>query len=306
MQLFSYLKGLFHRITRGQIKASCDGVVESLQKHTLPAYVQAADCFKLHKLSSKESKDFGNEFNKVVGSVKGSSSMIESIKDILENTIALLTQIGEKSDTVFSDVESTLGMTFQKATYLRLISAATFANDYARQFLNYVYVAETQNVDAGSGTLQAALSPAERAWVEGNFSNFCLVLAILKNNVQEVFQQVDTIPDAIVSEQSESALAGSLGFKKVDPLGFHGLAAPINVSVKWNPFYLLATIVADYRSAQYKCAKEELDLLQLRKLNLEKLHAKQPDARLQQQIEYLGGRVSGLQFELQEMEKKYG
>lgn len=306
MQLFSYLKGLFHRITRGQIKASCDAVVESLQKHTLPAYLQGAECFKLHKLASKEAKDFIAEFTKTVGAPKSGGSIIESIKTILENTVTLLTQIGDKSDAVFSDVESTLGMSFQKATYLRMISAATFANDFARQFLNYLYVVETAHLDAASGSLQDALTPAERAWVEGNYSNFCLVLSILNNDVATVFQQVDELPDALVSEQSEEALAGSLGQKRIDPLGMRGLSMPFNVSVKWNPFYLIATIRADYRAAQYKCAKEELDLLQLRKLNLEKVQAKQPDARLQQQIQYLADRVSKLQFELQEMEKKYG
>jgi hypothetical protein len=304
MQLFSYLKGLFHRITRGQIKASCDAVVESLQKHTLPSYTQASELFKLHKLSSKEAKDFITEFNKVVGAKNG-ETMIDGIKSALENAVALLTQIGDKSDAVFSDVESTLGMTFQKAMYLRLISSATFANDYARQFLNYLYVVETAGV-ANGFTLQQALSPAERQWVEGNFSNFCVILSILDNDVKKVFEQLDELPDAIVSEGSENAIAGAIGTKKLDPLGFRGLGMPVTVSIKWNPFYLIGTIIADYRAAQYKCAKEEVDLLQMRKLHYEKLLAKQPDARLEAQIEYMADRVSKLNFELHEMEKKYG
>lgn len=304
MQLFTYLKGLFHRITRGQIQASCDAVIESLQKHTLPAYKQAIECFKLHKLASKEAKAYIVEFSKTLGAPKGGSSILDSIHDVLENTVALLTEISDKSTTVFSDVESTLGMNFQKAMYLRLISAATFANDYARALLNYMYVVETTQLDQGTNLVDS-LTPAERQWVEDNFTNFCVVLSILSNKPKQVFEQIDELPDAIVSDSSEEALVGSAGLKKIDPLGFHRMGLPITIGVKWNPFHLLGTIIADFRVAQYRCAKEELDLLQMRKLNLEKLNAKKPDARLQQQIEIMSARVSKLQFELHEMDKKY-
>lgn len=304
MQLFNYLKGLFHRITKGQIRASCDAVIESLQKHTLPAYAQAVELFRLHKFSSQEAKDFAVQFSKVVGAPRSSTTFVEAIRDILDNTVALLTQIGEKSDTVFADVESTLGMTFQKATYLRLISSATFADEFARRFLNYLYIVETAHMDPQGCALKDALTPAELEWVQANMANFLSVLAVLQLPTQEVTSQVEELPDAIVSEHSESALSGSLGSGKIDPFGFRNFLMP-SVHVKWNPFYLVAQLLADFKITQHKRAKEELDLLQLRKLNLEKLYAKQPDARLQKQIEYLADRVSHLSFELQEMEKKY-
>jgi hypothetical protein len=304
MQLFDYLKGLFHRITKGQIRASCDAVTESLQKHTLPAYAQASELFHIKKLSSAQAKEMAAEFEKIVGK-HGSHNLVEAISDILNRTVVLLGQIGEKSDVVFSEVESTLGMTFQKAMYLRLISAATFADDYARKLLNYLYVVETAHVDPQGSPLAGALTPAEQSWVEANYRNFCLTLAILEKDPREVMQQIDELPDALVTEHTEQALIGSVGKAKMDPLGFHGFSLPVSISVKWNPFYLIGTMLADFRVAQYKCAKEELELLQMRKLNLEKLYAKQPDARIQQQLEYMSDRVARLNFELQETEAKY-
>jgi len=305
MQIFNYLKGLFHRITRGQIKASCDLVIESLQKHTLPAYAQAGSLFKLRKISSKEGQDLIMQYKKQVRSMKGATTMVDSIHEILENTIKLLTSIGEKSDTLFNDVESTLGMTFQKAMYLRLISAATFADDFSRKVLNYLYVVETAHLDPKDLVLANTISPAERTYVVDNFANFALVMSILDNDVAEVLKQVDELPDAVVSEQSEHVLGGSLGLRKIDPLGFHGLALPVTVGVKWNPFYLIGMLYSDFRAAQYKCSKEELDLLQMRKLNLEKTYAKKPDARLQKQIEYMADRVNGLTYELTQMQEHY-
>lgn len=305
MQIFNYLKGLFHRITRGQIKSSCDLTIESIQTHTLPAYAQANELFKLRRISSKEGIALAGEFKKRVGTVKGTTGMVDAIEAILENTVKMLGTIVTRSDAVFSDIESTLGMTYQKAMYLRLISAATFANDFSRKFLNYLYVLETANLEASENHISDALSPAEISYVKDNFANYVLVMTILSNSFVDVLKSIDELPDAVVSEQSDQVLSGSLGAKKVDPFGFRNLSLPITVGVNLNPFYLAGMLIADFRASQYKCSKEELDLLALRKLNLERLYAKKPDARLQQQIDYLGDRVSRLNYELATMKEKY-
>lgn len=305
MDLFKYLKGLFHRVTRGQIKSSCDLVVESIQETTLPAYESASSLFRTKKLASKEATEFASEFKKRVGVVKGANGLVDSIQVILANTVKLLNLISEKSDTVFSDIESTLGMTYQKAMYLRLISAATFANDYSLKFLNYLYVLETSNLDPQENPVGDSLTPAEISNLNGNFNNFLLVLDVLNNNIDDVISSLDDLPDAVVSEQSDHVLGGSLGERKIDPFGMRGLVLPVSVGVNYNPFHLLGMLVADFRVTQYKCSKEQVELLQLRKLNLEKLQAKKPDARLQKQIDDLANRVKHLNYQLDQMKEKY-
>lgn len=304
MKITEYLKRLFHSISRNQITASCDKTIDSIQKHTLPAYVTAAGFFKEHKLSSDESADFITGYKTKVG-LKGGQNIVESIHDVLQRTMGLLQSIGERSDALFADVESTIGMTFQKATYLRLISSASFANDYARQFLNYLYAAETSKLAPSDNPLANTLTPAERKYVEANFDNFCVIMAILAGDQKDVMEAIDDLPDAIVSEKSEQTLLGSLGSRKLDPLGFNNLIAPVTLSVRWNPFYLIGILVADFQVAQYKAADDEVSLLGLRRLNLEKLHAKKPDARLQQEIDYLANRVSKARHTLMTMEQKY-
>ncbi len=298
MKLVDYLKNLYHSITRGQIEASCEAAIDQANKHTLPAYAQAVEFFKLHKLASPEAESLIKLYKTKVG-LRGSASMVESIHGILQRSVALMQAIAERSPSVFSDVESTLGMTFQKATYLRLISSANFAYDYSLLLLNYLYAAETE------GALMGTLTPAERKYVEGNFENFAVILSILDGKPQDVLEAADELPDAVVSEQAERMMLGSLGEKRMDPLGFRGLGLPVSIGVNWNPFYLGATIYADFKVAQYKAAKEQVSLIQMRKLNLEMQHKKQPSARLEQEIEYLSGRVSKLNHELFTMEQKY-
>lgn len=302
MNIFTYIKSLAHKFNKTEIQKSCETTIDSLRNHTIPAYAGAMDLFKSSKFKSKEALDFATTLKRMV---KGSSnSLLETIHDCLIESTVLLKVISKKSDHLFNDQESTLALTFQKATYLRLVTAIGFTNDFSRKFLNYLYVLETANVDK-EFSIKESITPAEIKYVEDNFLNFCTCVNILTNKTSAIEQKVDDLPDALVTETSEKTLEAVLGNSKVDPLGFRNFALPVNISVRWNPFYMVANLVADYQIAAYKCAKEEFNLLQLRKLNLERLNEKKPDAKLQQEIEHMSNRISGLNFEITQMESKY-
>lgn len=90
-----------------------------------------------------------------------------------------------------------------------------------------------------------------------------------------------------------------MGSAKVDP--FQMDLIPI-----WlNPIYHIGMFVSEWQADRYKAAKEEVRLLQLRKLNLEKTIEKKPDAKIQHEIEYLSNRVQGMNFKIEKMEKDY-
>ena len=304
MNILSYLKNLVHHFGKNQVQKSCEITIDSLKAHTIPAYVSAAELFNAAKLKNKETLSYVDDYRRLVG-LKGNASIIESILDGLNKAVEVLEFVSSKSDTLYTEHESNVGLTFQKATYLQLASALTFANDFSRKFLNVVYILETENADKGS-SLQDHITPAELQYVQSNFINFCTIMAVLKKDIPTIEKSVDGLPDAIVTDSSEKAFATTLGEAKMDPLGFRNFVMPVIVSVKWNPFYLIGMMYADFQNASYKAAKEELQLLQLRKINLEKINEKKPDARIQQEIQYLGTRVSGLNYEVLQLEKKYG
>ena len=77
------------------------------------------------------------------------------------------------------------------------------------------------------------------------------------------------------------------------------------IPVWLNPIYHIGMRIAEWQAKRYKSAKEELSLLQLRKLNLERVSAGKPDAKIQSEIKYLEARIQGLNFDIDEMEKKY-
>jgi hypothetical protein len=266
--------------------------------------VSAVELFNVNKIKSKEVLSYVDDYRRIVG-LKNNVTIVESVLDGLYRAVAMLEFISSKSDSVYNDHESNTGLTFKKATYLQLVSAATFANDFSRKFLNVVYILETSQADQNA-SVQDNITPAEMAYVQANFSNFCRVIAVLKNDVTEIEAQVEELPDAMVADNSVKAFSSTLGESKIDPLGFRHLVLPIHVSVKWNPFYLIGMMYADFQNACYKAAKEELQLLQLRKVNLERILEKKPDARIQREVEVLASRVSGLNYKLQQTEKTYG
>ena len=303
MNILTYIKNLVHHFGKNQVQKSCEIAIDSLKAHTIPAYVSASELFKINKIKNKETLSYVDDYRRLVG-LKNNATIIDSILDGLNKAVEVLEFVSSKSDSLYSEHESNVGLTFQKATYLQLASALTFANDFSRKFLNVVYILETENADKDS-SLKDHITPIELSFVQSNFINFCTVMAVLKKDISKIEASVDSLPDAIVSDTSTKAFDSTLGEAKMDPLGFRNFTIPINVSVSWNPFYMFAMMYADFQNASYKAAKEELQLLQLRKVNLEKINEKKPDARIQQEIQYLGTRVSGLNYEVSQLEKRY-
>jgi hypothetical protein len=296
MNLLSYIKGLLPSFSKNAITESCQMSQASIREHTLPAYVSAEQLFKGQKFKSKQMQDFSAVFAKSAG--KGSANMVSTIKDRLENTLLILNLVSQNAGTIYSEVEANIALTYVKLTYLRLVESAEFANTYARKFLNYAYVLETAQAEEHV-SVQRALAPAEVLWLENGFLDFCACMKTLGMDTKAIELAVSGMPDAGITEMTERILPSTMGLSKVDPFQMRHLSAAVN------PFYYFGMLSAERQAKRYKGAKEELELLQLRKLNLEKLHDKVQDAKLQKEIDYLENRVSSLNFEINKMQEEY-
>jgi hypothetical protein len=136
-------------------------------------------------------------------------------------------------------------------------------------------------------------------WLENGFLDFCNCLKTLGLDIKKIEEQIKDMPDAGISELTERTFPATLGSSKIDPFQMRYLSAAVN------PFYYFGMLRAENQAKCYKVAKEELELLQLRKLNLEKLYDKTQDAKLQKEIEYMENRVSGLNYDITKMQEEY-
>jgi hypothetical protein len=115
-------------------------------------------------------------------------------------------------------------------------------------------------------------------------------------STEKIMSGFSDIPEIQVTASDSDSLRNTIGDAKLDPfkLGF--------IATKANPIYYIRMLVAEYQVRRYKEMKEELSLLQLRRMNLEKYKANKPDASLERQIEYVESRAQKLSFEISEME----
>lgn len=303
--LSTFVKSLGGRFGRNQVQKSCELAIDSLRQHSIPAYDQATDFFKEYKIRSPEGKSVENTVRKYI-KVGSSGNWVGGVRDGLNAAVSTLEKISKKSESLYADHEFNAALTFQKATYLRLIGNISFVNDFSRKLLNYVYISEFASMpgveDMG---VSKELAPVDVKYIEDNLINFCVCMKVLQKPFEEIERSVDEMPDAIVSESSESVMRSNLGDKTIDPLGMNAMVLPIRVSVKWNIFYLFGMLVADFQNACYKASREELSLLQLRLLNLKKAQEKKQDANLQYQIEKMQERVNELNYDVSRWEQKY-
>lgn len=300
-----FVKSLSNRFGRNDVQKSCELATDGLRQHTIPAYDTATEFFKDFRIRSPEGKAVESTVRKYV-KVNGSTNAIGAVRDALNDAVKILDSVSKKADTLYADHETSAALTFQKATYLRLVGSITFVNEYARKLLNYIYIAEMAAVDkADTLGVHKELSPADIKYIEDNMVNFAVCLRVLQRPFEEVERVVDTMPDAIVSDSAEEVMRSNLGEKTIDPLALNAMVFPVRVSVKWNPFYLVGMLMADFQNACYKASREEVSLLQLRLLNLQKAYDKKPDANLQYQIEKMQERVNTLNYDISRWEKKY-
>lgn len=296
MKAINFLKSLLPTVGKDRIIEDCRLVRAEMKDHVEPAYHTAAELFKGYKFKSPElEKDF-DVFARMIDQDRGDniiSTIHKNFKNIYEN----LSFVEKQVEQNFNEEMAAMGFTLQKATILQFIETVTFVTTYARKYLNYIYICETAQYPEGNTMVDESLTPAEIEWIHSNIVHFCKAFAAVTGKPATIEKQMLDIPDVILTDDNAKTMEATLGIHKVDPfqLGF--------IPVWMNPIYHIRIRVAEWQAERYKAAKEEARLLQLRKLNLEKVMSGKPDAAIQKEINYLEGRLQTILFKINKMEK---
>jgi hypothetical protein len=296
MNFLEYIKTLSPVFGKTNVTKSCELSQTSLSQHTIPAYASASTLWKGQKFKSETTSDYVKWYEKSVG-LNRTENMFTSIHLALVNGLTILNLLSDTSKNSYSESEANISMTYFKTTVVKIIESCEFASTYARKLLNYIYFLETEVVDVDHGS---SPSPAEIKWIKDGFMDFCLCINTMKLDPKIIENHLNNLPNATVTELTEKTFSTTIGMNKMDPMNLRHLSARIN------PFYLIGMWVAEYQAEKYKTAKAELELLQLRKYNLEKQLEKTPDAKLEKEIAYMQNRVTGMIYKVNKMEDSYG
>lgn len=291
--LLDYVRALVPSFKKNSVLSGIEQTRHAIVETVLPVYMNAMEQFAANKISSKEAKDWVSEFDKRVGG----GGPIGVTAGILQNTVQILDHLSDEGKKVFSDVEANVGLTYQKATYVRLLEAAEFVSEYSLKWLNLIVVLETAGADGSSS--RGEITPIDKKYLEEHYDAYLSALIVLSKTVKDIEKGVKGLPDAVISELTESTFPTTLGQGKIDPFNMRQFSAAVN------PFYFFGMMVVEYQAKVYKRKKALKELLELRLLNLKKIQEKNPDAGLQKDIEITADRVGDLDFEIRKKEKEW-
>jgi hypothetical protein len=295
MKVEQYIATLAPSMRKDKILDDLACVRKELKEFTLPAYDSISILFDKWKWKSEEMKAFSLSFNRVVGG-KG---VVPTIREGLKTVLANLDVLEDLIVKTFNEELVMSAITYKKATILQYLDAVSFLSKYARRFANYMLVCETSILADSDTSIGEAFTPAELGFIGSKFLVFAQAMVALSCKPQDVIKRIEMAPEVIVKAASAAVLEQTLGREKVDPIKI-GL-----ISAAWNPFYHIGKAIAAWQVDSYNSAREELQLVQMRKLYLEKLQDKKPDAALAQEIEYAEGRVQNLNAKIAKMEADY-
>jgi hypothetical protein len=252
--------------------------------------------FKTWKFKNPQLEAQMATFSRMVKS-HGHDNAIVTISKGWKNILENLQDVEDLAKRAFNNEIAGGGLTYMKANVLQFVEALAFVSKFSRKFLNYAYVCETAEIDSNTSVAES-LTPAELDWLAVNLLSFCQAFNIVAGNPVVVRKQMADIPDINITPENIDTVGEAVGHAKIDP--FRMSLIPI-----WmNPVYHIGMAVAEYQASRFKAAKEELRLVELRKLNLEKLSAGTPDAQVQKEINYLESRIQGLNFKISKMEER--
>lgn len=298
MKAHSYLTSLLPSFGKDQVIEDIRLTRGELQDVTIPAYEAAAGLLKDGNIRSKALEGDLALFKRTVKASTGgfTQTVLKALKTSLEN----LEHAEELITKTYSDEVAGGGVTYMKANLLQLVEVVAFVSKFARKYLVYIYVHETAEYEDSGTDLAESITPAEGEWLRANFLSFCTAVNIVSTAPSSLRKSLADIPDVVVTPDNAHTMGATLGENKIDPLQMR------LIPVWLNPIYHIGMFVAEWQASRYKSAQEELKLIQLRKLNLERLADGKPDARIQKEITYMESRIQGLNYKIAKMEKNNG
>lgn len=293
MKFSEFVSGLLPNFDKGRVIEDIRLRRAELKETTIPVYDAAAPFLNKWAFKSAKAKELQVTFDRIV---RSRDNMFTHIHKALPNVLKNLDEVEELVEKSYSEEVATPGLSYLKANLLQFVVCTGFVARYARKLVAYVYIHETGEFEDGGTNVADSLTPYEQQYVEQNFANFCMALQAISGNPANVKHSLNDVPDIIVKADNEMSLGATMGKDKLDPLGMRF------VTGVWSPIYQARIFIADWQNARYKEAREELGLLQLRKLNMEQLKDGKPDAAVQKKIDAVERRIQDQTVKLKRME----
>lgn len=297
MNLIGFIKGMLPHFDKDHVLEDLRITISELETVAGPSVKAAGDFFKSQKFQSDEVKNLSDVFyrNLDPNHVTRQHDMVNeiavrlpSITTNLRFVMGLLEELLEKD--VITD-----GLTARKAGLLRIAAGGSYLSRFTTDLLNFVYVFEAKAM--GDEEADMGLAPIVVKNVESGIASFARILGALGMPPKEMEKLYEEIPEVVINEKTEKAIAGVYEEKEIDP--FSGAFVPGFTSV----VYSIRMVFAEWQVSRYKAEKDKKKMLELRLLYLKMKQEKKEDPKIQQEIEYIQSRIDRIQRYMNEVEE---
>lgn len=290
MKADKYLQSMIPSFDKLKIKEDLRNLGEELNSKTLPPYQAGKEYFnKGYKFKSKPLAELER---------RAKLSIDRREPNLILLTLAGLEQAKKNVGVVIDLVDEHYandvvrdGMTYLKVNLLQYVESMSFLSLYARRLLLVSYGLEALGSESPDSDLSRDLK-----WVEKRFDQFVVCLKANLMTERVIAKKLDEIPDIKVQEGADATVRQTVGANAVDPMGFGFISA------RFHPVYHVRKLGLRFQNWRHKCAGEEKELLEFKLQHLKNKRDGKRDAKLEETIERLEGRVSKLQYEMEEFE----
>lgn len=301
MKIQDFVKSVLPSVSKDTVLEDCRASIGELKDTVAPVYKQGAELFKNWKFKTPEAQQLNKTFAATAKHAR--NNLVVTIDEAIAGIVANAQAVEDLIKKTYSEDVAAAGITYLKAQLLQYVEALSFFNKYARAVLNHLYVVESatfvEETDQQHQAVEDQLVPAQIQYVQNNIISFAIAFNALSLNHNDLKKQLAEIPEITITTDNIQGLAATVGDKKLDPFMF-GL-----IPVWMNPIYHIGMAYAEWQVENYNKAKIELQLLQMRKMNMELLIKGTPNPKLQKEIDYTASRIQGLQAKLAKMERDY-
>jgi len=289
MNIFDYLRKILPNFERHQVMEALEETRTQIDETLLDLLNHTA---AIHKpKNSKEFRAASAAFYRTFPKLKSKPYFI-AVQYVFNNISANLGYLSTQISHLFSRKITKESLTYRKTTILQLVDLASFSSEYAMRQLNYLLEAET------SGKIKDRFIAPQIDYLVNNEQLWLDALSRLGIEKREFMKLIDEIPDIGADEESSAVAQNTLGFKKLDPfkMGF--------INQRFNPIYHLRLYRAEISVRRHQERKAEKQMLELRLLGMKEVQEGRQDPKMEEQINYLAGRIQTLEYEIDKFEKQ--
>lgn len=296
MQILEFIKSLLPSFTKDRLVEDARVTKEELKLAVLPAYEAALPLTTTKKFKSKELQDFNEQFSRHATLASG-DNVIGSIAKGLTKVIEFQEAVEVLIDKKFDKDVLVSAVSAYRANLIQAQSTVSFVSRFAMDFLNYAYILETEALGSDASYAKNSLSGGDIEIINERFVEFAKAFQLVAKRGKDVTKDLDKVPEVIVGVSPE-AVAAVFDKPKLDPLGFGTLRG-----FTGSPIYSIRMVVAEWQVNRYKRMENTKRVLEMRLLNLQGIQDKNPNARVQQQIDYIQSRVDRYADQMRKQEE---